>query len=147
MTDDRIGRGRFQALWQSCLIDDADDTSAEIHQHLLDAYRESQRFYHTLAHIEHCFGMFDQCESLLDHPEAVELAIWFHDVIYEPGACDNEARSAELYQQLAGMTGTAMTEADEFMKIYSLNVINIPTNKPIVRDDRDDLISAYDGTG
>ena len=46
----------------------------------------------------------------------------------------------KLYQQLAGMTGTAMTEADEFMKIYQLEVLSIPTNKPVVRDDRDDLI-------
>jgi len=45
-----------------------------------------------------------------------------------------------LYQQIAGMTGTAMTEADEFMKIYQLEVLTIPTNKPIIRDDRDDLI-------
>jgi len=46
----------------------------------------------------------------------------------------------KLYQQLAGMTGTAMTEADEFMKIYQLDVVSVPTNKPIVRDDREDLI-------
>ncbi len=46
----------------------------------------------------------------------------------------------KLYQQLAGMTGTAMTEVDEFMKIYQLEVISIPTNTPIVRDDREDLI-------
>ena len=46
----------------------------------------------------------------------------------------------KLYQQLAGMTGTAMTEADEFMKIYQLEVLSIPTNKPIIRDDREDLI-------
>jgi len=46
----------------------------------------------------------------------------------------------KLYQQIAGMTGTAMTEADEFMKIYQLNVVTVPTNKPIVRDDREDLI-------
>ncbi|MBN2377260.1 MAG: preprotein translocase subunit SecA [Sedimentisphaerales bacterium] len=46
----------------------------------------------------------------------------------------------KLYQQLAGMTGTAMTEADEFMKIYQLEVVSIPTNKPIIRDDRYDLI-------
>jgi preprotein translocase subunit SecA len=46
----------------------------------------------------------------------------------------------KLYQQIAGMTGTAMTEADEFMKIYQLDVVAIPTNKPVVRDDRDDLI-------
>jgi preprotein translocase subunit SecA len=46
----------------------------------------------------------------------------------------------KLYQQLAGMTGTAMTEADEFSKIYQLDVLNVPTNKPIIRDDREDLI-------
>ena len=46
----------------------------------------------------------------------------------------------KLYQQLAGMTGTAMTESEEFMKIYQLDVVAIPTNKPIIRDDRDDLI-------
>jgi len=46
----------------------------------------------------------------------------------------------KLYQQLAGMTGTAMTETEEFMKIYQLDVVAIPTNKPIIRDDRDDLI-------
>ena len=46
----------------------------------------------------------------------------------------------KLYQQIAGMTGTAMTEAEEFMKIYQLNVITIPTNKPIIRDDREDMI-------
>ncbi len=46
----------------------------------------------------------------------------------------------KLYQQLAGMTGTALTEADEFMKIYQLDVVAIPTNKPIIRDDRYDLV-------
>lgn len=45
-----------------------------------------------------------------------------------------------LYKKLAGMTGTAETEAGEFDKIYKLDVVVIPTNKPIVRDDRDDLI-------
>ncbi|MBN1787463.1 MAG: preprotein translocase subunit SecA [Sedimentisphaerales bacterium] len=45
-----------------------------------------------------------------------------------------------LYDQIAGMTGTAITEADEFMEIYKLEVITIPTNKPCVRDDRDDMI-------
>ncbi|HOV92846.1 MAG TPA: preprotein translocase subunit SecA [Candidatus Kapabacteria bacterium] len=45
-----------------------------------------------------------------------------------------------LYKKLAGMTGTAETEAAEFQKIYNLDVIVIPTNKPIIREDRDDLI-------
>lgn len=45
-----------------------------------------------------------------------------------------------MYHKLAGMTGTAETEAGEFWEIYKLDVVVIPTNKPIVRDDREDLI-------
>ena len=45
-----------------------------------------------------------------------------------------------MYPKLAGMTGTAMTEAGEFSEIYKLEVIEIPTNLPIVRDDRDDEV-------
>lgn len=45
-----------------------------------------------------------------------------------------------LYKKLAGMTGTALTEAEEFHKIYKLDVVSIPTNKPLVRDDKSDLI-------
>jgi len=45
-----------------------------------------------------------------------------------------------LYKKLSGMTGTAMTEAEEFQQIYSLDVIEIPSNKPLAREDKPDLI-------
>src|SRR5919109_86727 len=45
-----------------------------------------------------------------------------------------------LYEKLAGMTGTAKTEEKEFVEIYGLNVVEIPTNVPVVRDDKNDLI-------
>jgi len=45
-----------------------------------------------------------------------------------------------LYGKISGMTGTAITEADEFMQIYKLEVITIPTNKPCVRNDSEDMI-------
>lgn len=45
-----------------------------------------------------------------------------------------------MYDKLSGMTGTAETEAGEFYKIYELDVVVIPTNKPIARDDQDDLV-------
>jgi preprotein translocase subunit SecA len=45
-----------------------------------------------------------------------------------------------LYPKLAGMTGTAMTEADEFEEIYKLSVVDIPTNVPVVRKDEDDEV-------
>ncbi|WP_299682583.1 preprotein translocase subunit SecA [uncultured Tenacibaculum sp.] len=45
-----------------------------------------------------------------------------------------------MYRKLSGMTGTAVTEAGEFWEIYKLDVVEIPTNKPIARDDREDLL-------
>ncbi len=45
-----------------------------------------------------------------------------------------------MYHKLAGMTGTAETEAGEFWNIYKLDVVVIPTNKPVVRNDREDLV-------
>ncbi|MBP9765198.1 preprotein translocase subunit SecA [Candidatus Babeliales bacterium] len=45
-----------------------------------------------------------------------------------------------MYRTLAGMTGTAMTEAEEFAKIYKLDVVSIPTNRLMIRDDKNDLI-------
>ena len=47
-----------------------------------------------------------------------------------------------MYEKLSGMTGTAKTEEEEFRNIYNMNVIAIPTNRPIARDDRADLIYA-----
>jgi preprotein translocase subunit SecA len=45
-----------------------------------------------------------------------------------------------LYDKLAGMTGTAMTEQEEFYKIYGLDVVAVPTHKPMIRDDQTDLV-------
>lgn len=98
------GLDRFQALWRRCLINERPDHSATIHQQLTEAYGEPHRRYHTLAHIEHCLAMFDQCKSLAHNADALELAVWFHDIILQPGRRDNEALSAELYLQLSDQT-------------------------------------------
>jgi preprotein translocase subunit SecA len=45
-----------------------------------------------------------------------------------------------MYEKLAGMTGTAATEADEFLDIYGLEVLEVPTNMPMIRDDQDDEV-------
>jgi preprotein translocase subunit SecA len=50
-----------------------------------------------------------------------------------------------LYNKLAGMTGTAITEAGEFHKIYELDVVQIPTNRPIARDDAQDVVYRTEG--
>jgi predicted metal-dependent HD superfamily phosphohydrolase len=95
------GLGRFQSLWQRNLIEGAVDNSPGIYQRLLQYYGEPHRHYHSMDHIEHCLGQFDQCRSLARDADALELAIWFHDIILVCGRHDNESRSAELYLELA----------------------------------------------
>ena len=98
---DPDGADRFRGLWQRCLVDGARDDGKAVHDRLLSGYNEAGRYYHTFDHIRHCLAMFDTCRSQLEDPDAVELAVWFHDVIFEPGNPDNEAQSADLYNELS----------------------------------------------
>jgi len=59
-------------------------------------YSESHRHYHNLAHLAECLSEFDRAQRLAREPVAVELAIWFHDAVYDTRAADNEERSAQL---------------------------------------------------
>ncbi|RWF39880.1 MAG: hypothetical protein EOS46_30240 [Mesorhizobium sp.] len=79
------------------LIDDALKTELSV------LYHAAGRHYHNLAHIEAMLTLAGDYRTLLDDPEAVEAAIWFHDAIYDSRAKDNEAQSAALAEQkLAG---------------------------------------------
>lgn len=72
---------------------------------LLQLYSEPHRHYHSCQHIAECFKEFDRARVLAREPLAVELAIWFHDAIYNPRAADNEERSAGLAAQFLTETG------------------------------------------
>jgi len=73
-----------------------------LYESIVEHYSERARFYHSQAHLEHCLGQFDEARSAIPDPDAVEIALWFHDVIYDPLACDNELKSAELFMQELG---------------------------------------------
>ncbi|MBI4157474.1 N-methyl-D-aspartate receptor NMDAR2C subunit [Candidatus Woesebacteria bacterium] len=63
---------------------------------LTTRYKEPHRFYHTLKHVEDCLNKFDEVKDFVVDKEALELAIWYHDAVYVPGAKDNEEQSANL---------------------------------------------------
>lgn len=91
-------RTRFVALWKRCLAGEP-SAANEAYARLAELYGEPHRHYHTLTHVRHCLSEFDRVATLVDDPDAVEMALWFHDAIYAPGAVDNEWRSAALFQQ------------------------------------------------
>jgi predicted metal-dependent HD superfamily phosphohydrolase len=82
----------WQCLWQQL---GADPVPAGLYNQLVAAYSEPQRHYHTLQHLRECFANLDVAASLAQRPAEVELALWFHDAVYEPQRRDNEERSAE----------------------------------------------------
>ena len=69
----------------------------KIFNKLIAAYSEKQRAYHTLQHLYECLILLESIRSDLNDANAVELALWFHDAIYDPQAKDNELKSAELF--------------------------------------------------
>jgi predicted metal-dependent HD superfamily phosphohydrolase len=91
-------QARFLALWSRC----GGIQAAAVYADLVRHYAEPTRHYHTLHHIRRCMRDLDAAHAEIPDPDAVELALWCHDVIYVPGAADNERRSAEWLQRWAG---------------------------------------------
>jgi predicted metal-dependent HD superfamily phosphohydrolase len=75
------------------------------------AYTEPHRYYHTHEHINACLAHLEHHADLAQNLDAVEYAIWMHDVVYDTQASDNEAKSAELAVRLLKGSG-AKLDAD-----------------------------------
>lgn len=68
-------------------------------------YSHPPRVYHTLDHVRDCLSVFDTVRLLAEDRDACEFAIWLHDGVYFAERSDNEARSAEAAQMIAGLLG------------------------------------------
>lgn len=82
---------------------------------IANAYGDPGRAYHNLRHIEDCLCLLDQYAGLAADPVAIEFAIWFHDIVYDPRAADNEERSADRAMEFLSNTPRASTVADLIM--------------------------------
>ena len=72
-----------------------------MYAHLCRLLGGSDRYYHNLEHIRESLRYFDEVAPLLRDPDAVEVALWFHDAEYTPGDPTNERRSAELFVRVS----------------------------------------------
>lgn len=84
---------------------------------LKDLYGQPSRSYHTDQHISQCLVALDQHVALADRPAEVEVAIWFHDAIYDSRKPDNEEQSADL--AVEALSGLAVAR-DSVLRIEAM---------------------------
>ena len=78
---------------------------------VVDRYEEPHRAYHTLEHILECHGWLEVARDLAERPLEVELALLYHDIVYDPLRTDNERQSAVLFGAHAASAGLAVEPA------------------------------------
>jgi predicted metal-dependent HD superfamily phosphohydrolase len=100
----RATADRFAAVWERNHRGPQALPGRPVFDELAAHYDAPERTYHTLGHVDDCLARLDTVASLVGNPDAIEIAIWFHDVLCDPGARDNELRSARWY--LERSTGT-----------------------------------------
>jgi predicted metal-dependent HD superfamily phosphohydrolase len=94
----------WQRLWDEL---GAQEINRGLFNQLVAAYSEPQRHYHTLQHLRECLAHFDAAATLARRPAEVELALWFHDAVYDPQRSDNEERSADWAARSVRAAGCA----------------------------------------
>lgn len=90
----------------------------EMYAVLKEKYAENHRYYHTLEHIKFCLTLFESHRHLAKYPEEVELAIWFHDAVYNIFSSTNERDSARLASEFllsAGLGSDVATRVSELI--------------------------------
>lgn len=122
---------RFVALWNRCFADGEGEGPATIYADLVRRYSEPHRHYHTCDHIGHCLTQFDLAADLMDNSDAVEMGLWFHDAIYQPGAADNELKSAQLFGKVADGQQSSLKQS-----IYDLIMVTKHPEHPKCLDEK-----------
>ncbi len=92
----------------------------DAYERLHTAYENPPRPYHNLDHVKDCLREFAHLRSLAEQPDAIELALWFHDAVYDSRAADNEARSVALARELLEpmhVAGTLLSTVERLILI------------------------------
>lgn len=110
----------------------ASDAPREVHPQLLSRYAERHRAYHTTQHLRECLDLRQEFATLCTSPAEVDIALWFHDAIYEPARNDNEARSADWLDAVAAEAALSPEVRD---RLRSLVMATRHSAKPATPDE------------
>ena len=95
---------------------------------LYSRYDEPWRRYHDRRHLVAVLGYVEELAGLADDADAVRMAAWFHDAVYDPGRQDNEAASAELAQALLPAHGVGPAQVAEVVRLVRLTAGHDPVD-------------------
>lgn len=104
----------WERCWQGLA---AKEDGSALRDRLVDAWREPQRKYHTLQHLAESIVLLEDYLDLAEHPAEVEMALWFHDAVYDVTANDNEAQSAKLAARELADAGVSETVIDRIERL------------------------------
>lgn len=126
-------RDRWRALWPGAAIGAAD----AVYRDLVARYAEPHRAYHTLDHVAGCLRLLDEVRPLPARPDEVELALWFHDAIYDPRRADNEEQSAQLAAGALSALGVAEVAAGrvaDLIRLTDHRAVDLTSDGALVTD-------------
>jgi predicted metal-dependent HD superfamily phosphohydrolase len=103
--------GRWHATWRMLGVEPSPAVD-RVHADLVARYAEPHRHYHTMRHIDECLRQVDLLRSYAVHAVEVDVALWFHDAIYDTRRSDSEARSAKLATRAARSLGVQAASAE-----------------------------------
>jgi predicted metal-dependent HD superfamily phosphohydrolase len=116
----------WQAMWKGLGVDAGDEA---LYRELIDKYSEAHRKYHTVRHLDECLDGLNEIRSLAVHAHEIEIALWFHDAIYDVTRHDNEERSAAWIQNAALSRGLPVEVANRLHALVMVTKHNaIPTD-------------------
>jgi predicted metal-dependent HD superfamily phosphohydrolase len=110
----RAKLNRWLDLWRTL---GATGDGAPTYRRLITAHAEPHRSYHNLLHIDECLQELDSARVLALQPEAVEAAIWFHDIVYDPSSAGNEEESARVAVDHLTKAGMAPAPAEQIREL------------------------------
>jgi predicted metal-dependent HD superfamily phosphohydrolase len=112
------------------LLDGPD--AEEIGRDLLTRWSEPHRHYHTVSHLDRMLSIVDEHADAAADPDAVRLAVWFHDAVYDPRRTDNEDASAALAARVLPGAGVPAERVAAVTRLVRLTATHDPT--PADRD-------------
>jgi predicted metal-dependent HD superfamily phosphohydrolase len=126
---ERLQLAPWQRLWAELGVATAPDA---VHARLVRHYAQPHRAYHSLQHLDECLGVLRRIGAACDAPAEIELALWFHDAVYDPRRSDSELRSAQWLDEVARDQGL---DEGARRRLYALVMATRHDGTPASRDE------------